>query len=78
MLRRSDLGGPAQRADSTPGMPLSASTQSPLSSATDGRPVADSPARALSRALPVKVGWSSTGSVYAGTSSKPRIRTPGA
>ena len=70
--------GPAQRADSTPGMPLSASTHRPLSSASDGRPVAAAPARALSRALPSKVGWSSTGSSYAGTSSRPTTSTSGA
>ena len=57
--------GPDQRADSTPGIPLRASTQSPESSAIDGSPVAASPARALSRALPSNVGWSSTGSSYA-------------
>ena len=54
--------GPDQRAESTPGIPLSASTQSPLSSASDGSPVASTPARALSSALPSNVGWSSTGS----------------
>ena len=50
---------------------LSASTQRPLSSASDGSPVASTPARAFSRALPSKVGWSSTGSSYGVTSSRP-------
>ena len=38
-LARSAPCSPAQRADSTPGMPLSASTHRPESSATAGRPV---------------------------------------
>ena len=73
----SDFGGPDQRAESTPGIPLSASTQRPESSATVGSPVAASPARALSSALPSKVGWSSTGSSYVGTSSSPSTSTLG-
>ena len=62
LLRSSDLGGPDHRAESTPGIPLSASTHRPLSSATVVSPVAVAPARALIRALPSKVGASSTGS----------------
>ena len=58
-------------------MPLSASTQSPESSAMVGSPVAARPARALSSALPSKVGWSSTGSSYAATSSSPSTSTSG-
>ena len=52
-------------------MPLSASTHRPESSASVGRPAAATPARALSSALPSKVGWSSTGSSYGATSSRP-------
>ena len=62
LLRSSLRGGPAQRADSTPGIPLSASTHRPLSSASVGSPVTVRPARAFSSALPWKVGSSSTGS----------------
>ena len=77
-MRASVFGGPDHRADSTPGIPLSASTQRPLSSARVGRPVASTPARALSSALPSKVGRSSTGSSYRVTSSRPSTSTSGA
>ena len=46
---------PAQRADSTPGIPFSASTHSPESSATAGLPVCATTARAFSRAFSVNV-----------------------
>jgi hypothetical protein len=55
-------GTPDQRADSTPGMPFSASTHSPESSASDGSPVASRHARALISALPSNVGSVSAGS----------------
>ena len=42
---------PAHRADSTPGIPLSASTQRPQSSASDGRPVAASPGTRLEQGV---------------------------
>ena len=58
----SDLGTPDHRADSTPGMPFSASTHRPESSASDGSPVAARHARALIRALPSNVGSVSAGS----------------
>ena len=38
VVAASSLAAPDQRAESTPGMPLRASTQSPLSSASDGQP----------------------------------------
>ena len=38
LLRLSSFATPDQRADSTPGIPFSASTQRPLSSASDGKP----------------------------------------
>src|SRR4051794_4301163 len=77
LLRSSDRGCPDHRADSTPGIPFRASTQSPLSSATVGRPVIRWPAHALRRALPSKSGWSSTGSAYSTTSSRPSTSTSG-
>ena len=64
LFAASSLAAPAQRADSTPGIPLSASTQMPLSSASDGSPVAATPARALRSALPSNVGSVSAGSSY--------------
>ncbi len=57
-------------------MPLSASTQRPESSASEGSPVAATAARALISALPSKVGSVSAGSSYATTSSSPSTSTP--
>ncbi|CAB5011029.1 unannotated protein [freshwater metagenome] len=66
---------PAQRADSTPGIELRASTHSPLSSAMAGSPVWALRARALSSALPAKVvsvSATSGASSGSGTSSTRR------
>src|SRR5277367_3332979 len=60
---------PDHRADSTPGMQLSAATSNPESSATVGSPVAANPSRALTNALSSKVAPVSGASSNGGTSS---------
>ena len=60
---------PDHRAESTPGMPLSAATSNPRSSATVGNPVAANPSRALARALSSNVAPVSGASSNGGTSS---------
>ena len=72
---------PDQRAESTPGMPLSASTVSPESSATAGRPVCRTASRALSSAFSSKVAPVSGASGYSGDVAQaddlaPRGRRP--
>lgn len=51
VLAASSPWRPDQRADSTPGMPFSAATSSPESSATLARPVASNASRALANAF---------------------------
>ena len=58
----SSCSGPFQRELRTPGMPPSASTQMPESSASAGSPEWTIPSRALMRALPSKVHSDSSGS----------------
>src|SRR5262245_14814331 len=60
---------PDHRADSTPGMPFNASTSSPESSATDGRPDARNASRALANAFSSNVAPVSGASSYGATSS---------
>src|SRR6476620_2755799 len=60
---------PDHRADSTPGIPFSASTSSPESSATDGRPVARNASRALANAFASNVAPVSGASSNGATSS---------
>src|SRR5581483_7818386 len=67
---------PAQRADSMPGMPFSASTHSPESSATDGRPVYAAIARAFSRAFSSNVAPVSATSGASGNLPRPMTSTP--
>ena len=67
---------PDHRADSTPGMPLSAATSSPESSATVGIPVAANPSRALARALSSNVAPVSGASSNGGTSSSDTSVSP--
>ena len=55
-----DACSPAYRAVRTPGRPPSASTNSPVSSATAGSPAAAQIAAAFSRALPIRSGASSS------------------
>ena len=77
---------PDHRADSTPGMPFSASTSSPESSATDGSPVATNASRALASAFssnvaPVSGASSNGGDVVQRQQRQPtpaRRRAPGA
>src|SRR6202022_1881590 len=70
-LARSSPCPPAQRADSTPGMPPSASTHRPESSATAGRPVERAIARAFSSAFSSNVAPVSATSGAPGNSSSP-------
>ena len=67
------LAGIARR--QTPGAPSSASTSSPLSSASDGSPDCASAARAFFSALPTNVGASSSTVSASGTTSQPRGRS---
>jgi len=60
---------PDHRADSTPGIPFSASTSSPESSATDGKPKARNASRALANAFASNVAPVSGASSNGATSS---------
>ena len=73
-LARSSPWRPLQRADSTPGIPFSASTVRPESSATDGSPVAAAASRALARAFSANVAPVSGASGNSGTSASPTDR----
>src|SRR6516164_585466 len=70
-LARSSPCLPDQRAENTPGMPCSASTHSPESSATAGKPVYAAMAWALSRALSANVRPVSATSGAPGKASRP-------
>ena len=75
-LARSAPWRPLHRADSTPGIPFSASTVRPESSATDGRPVAAAASRALARAFSANVAPVSGASGNSGTSASPTTASP--
>ncbi len=76
LLRSSDLGSPARRAECTPGAPPSASTQIPESSASAGSRVNLEACRALASAFSMNVacGSSASGTLSwaCGTTSMPR------
>ena len=76
MLAASSPCTPAQRADNTPGMPFSASTSSPESSATLASPVARKASRALAIAFSSNVAPVSGASSNGATSSNDNSVSP--